>query len=377
MKPNKTTTALLILVLIFLNIIALNCEQIKNTRSNKLKYRRNKMTRSNSRTKNFIFDKLQKSFTDPKNILYFTFGVAAEFSSESEPLYHKLKKSIDAFSPCFDVMNLAFKFVKESKEADNLAKLGKSESIKLLESTLAKKENQKEYCEKTKKQISENFIKSTWESEANRSGFYGGLIDITPNILLSLSYGIAEKIVSLDEYCYRPTNIDSAPKTAEELKKKFTNLDVYYNQCMYFNSLDCNIFNPETTGVWEFIKKSYSYYGMVKKTGTCIANLVNGPDSVSRWLKFKPVGDLFKAGGFFYKALATTLGVVTNLLTLGIWGGIKGGYYLIELGLMIKEFKDDITEDLAFKTGKIIGKGIAIAKSLLLGRRKLYRRMRK
>lgn len=74
--------------------------------------------------------------------------------------------------------------------------------------------------------------------------------------------------------------------------------------------------------------------------------------------------------------MATTLGVVANVLTFGAWGGIKGGYYLIELGLQLKELYDEITEDVPFKIGKLVGKAIVIAESLLVGKRKFYRRMK-
>jgi len=48
---------------------------------------------------------------------------------------------------------------------------------------------------------------------------------------------------------------------------------------------------------------------------------------------------------------------------MGAWGGVKGGYYLIQLANNIKNFYDDVSENLAFRAGKLVGKGISITKS--------------
>ena len=58
---------------------------------------------------------------------------------------------------------------------------------------------------------------------------------------------------------------------------------------------------------------------------------------------------------------------------MGVWGGIKGAYYLVDLALdlaEIIELTNLSSQDLAFKIGQIFGKAIRIFLSLLTGKRR-------
>jgi len=73
--------------------------------------------------------------------------------------------------------------------------------------------------------------------------------------------------------------------------------------------------------------------------------------------------------------LAAAVGVVLQIITLGAWGGLKAGYYLLELAEKIKKYYDDALKDAPFNIGNIVGNGLIIAKSLIAGRRrKLFRK---
>jgi len=397
MKLNKTSTAVLLLVLIACNILVSNCEQIKKSdRKMRSSFKRSqKITRSYTTTKlhsksklfSEIFEKLKEAILDPVNILYFSFGVASEFYEDAEKIYKQVKEVIEFFKPCYETFQSIAKSAKEDKEneekkqkqeikekaeTEKLAKLIKfTDQLDLLSSS---KKNKMEYCKKSKKDIMDNYDKALNEISSKKS-LFTKFIEWT----LKSTNEYDKKFLHVD-VCYLPTSL-KAPKTAKEITKNFANQAEYGKQCIYIWKLDCKVFEPETAGIWDFIKKAYSYYKFVKKAGTCIVNLASNLVSNSK-LNDKQnnivngVKNLFKKDGFFYDALATTLGAVAHVFTLGAWGGIKGGYYLIELGLEIKKFYDDQTKDLAFRIGKLVGKGIKIAKSFLFGRRKLLRRMK-
>lgn len=208
MKLNKSNTTLLLLVLIAFNIAISNSEQIKNTKSSfsrktfsSHKHKLNKKsTRSHSstktKTKNVVWDTLKSVLLDPKNIIYFSLGVAAEFVSEAEIIYKEIKPVITLLEPCYDAVKGAYKKYSEARESEAITELRKSESIKLLEETLAKKENQKEFCVKSKEEISQIFLKATWEIEPNKGGVYSDVVKLTPDFLLEMSYKIAKNVVS-------------------------------------------------------------------------------------------------------------------------------------------------------------------------------------
>ena len=102
---------------------------------------------------------------------------------------------------------------------------------------------------------------------------------------------------------------------------------------------------------------------LIDKTKFCLVNMFNLGE------KNEPVIKIFEKSGL-NDALATAVWTIENIFTFGAWGEIKGGYYIIQLGLDIAHAYQLTTEDLAFKIGKIFGKGMMIGKSLLLCKRK-------
>ena len=83
------------------------------------------------------------------------------------------------------------------------------------------------------------------------------------------------------------------------------------------------------------------------------------------------IGKFFTSGDFIDAAMRGMVGVVANVLTGGLWGGVKGGYYLVELVRKISNFTQKTKESTnAYQLGKIIGNCVMIVKSFLLGRRR-------
>lgn len=154
----------------------------------------------------------------------------------------------------------------------------------------------------------------------------------------------------------------------------------YKQQCLFFHSLDCQTYNPEHIGITAFAQRAYKYYNAIKESGKCIGQkLLNPTDADLIRIKDKLL-KYFKGTDMIQSALSAVAGFVANIITLGIWGGVKGAYYLISLGYEIKEFWEEVAKpnakDIAFKIGGIIGRAILIVKSILMGRRRFKRKMK-
>ena len=129
------------------------------------------------------------------------------------------------------------------------------------------------------------------------------------------------------------------PHMRMEIKKIYKNPFTYEKQCIYFHELDCDNFKPEVNGLWEFIKKADSFYSFLETCGTCIYNIVNGVNA-SAGSKLKQFVSLLKVifptDKLIKDVLTAAVGVVLQIITLGAWGGLKAGYYLLELAEKIK-----------------------------------------
>jgi hypothetical protein len=105
----------------------------------------------------------------------------------------------------------------------------------------------------------------------------------------------------------------------------------------------------------------------MNKIKTCIFNILGSETNAPKHFQ----------KSFFHDMIAGAVGLAANIFTLGAWGGIKGGYYLIQLALDLKKTYDNTMKDAAFNVGKLIGQGVLIAKSAVLGRRILRHRKNK
>lgn len=378
MKLVKNFSGILILVLIALNIFVSSCEKIQFSKSKKLtrnKYQKKSFYKARVNIIRTILDKLEKALKDPQNVIFFSLGVTSEFVADAEKAYKEIKDIIGTFSPCYSVISKAYEAYKLNESENEIKNLASNTSMKLVEENLNKQLDKKEYCQNIQKEIHKTFIDATFEQEPKNDGIYGALVKFTPDSLLDISYTIASKVVDNEEFCGRPI-WGNCPILQAQLIKKFNNLDEYYKECKFFSSLDCNVFSPEKidtslwTEIWVFIKKAYSYYKLVKTTAKCMNNLFK--ESKDDKLKNAKIANkIFNEEEIIKNALATTIGIITNILTFGTWGGIQGGYYIVDLALKIKEFYDKFSEDLEFKIGKLVGKAIAIAKGFVGLRRKL------
>lgn len=166
-----------------------------------------------------------------------------------------------------------------------------------------------------------------------------------------------------DHICTKNLQVQEAMIT-----KKYGSLKNYEDQCKFFANFDCEKFDPETSDLLSFAKKVWGFVSKLYQGGNCIgAILQTKPEftkSLSEYFKKTYLDKIFNSMGDH----------AAHLLTLGVWGGLKAGYHLVELGLKIKDFYDGLLSDPAFSLGGIVGKVILIIKSILVGRRRRFKK---
>lgn len=354
MKFGKQLKAILILFIICISALQNNCRRSKFT-SNKLLKSKSK-TVNKSKALGFIWDYLKNKMTDPENILYFVLGVLSEFSSFFETLYKTIQPWIKKFRPCVEAVIDTFKEVaaKIEEKTKEQEEIERNTELMALYTKTKDPALQKAYCVKVK-QENENIFAQAEVKKLDRD------YDVFSLIGLLFNTTVAKSFASSKEYCERVFILKN--KDQNNISLSYGSLEIYMTQCMFFRDLDCDKFTTET-GFGNFIGKAYKYYTIVSNIKTCITNAIEiDKDTASTFTK-SIVFDSIKGGA----------GLVANIFTLGIWGGVKGGYYIVRLAVDLAKAWENLTDHLAFTLGQTFGKGIMIAKSILLGRRKKMRK---
>lgn len=294
--------------------------------------------------------------TDPENILYFGLGVLSVFNTYFDTLYRNIQPVIAKFRQCATSVVDAIKLVGTTLETKDKEEDSISKDKNIIEFLANMKDNASQiaYCKKVKAENEEIYDRA--EVKKNDRDY-----DIFDLFALFFKTTVGKKFATSTEYCQQVYTLK--PKHQAEIAERFTSIENYIQQCMYFKELDCDKINAEP-GIMDFIGKAYKYYKVINSVKTCIVNVLGSDDTKSNQFQ----------KSFLHDIIAGAVGVTANIFTFGAWGGIKGGYWLIQLAIDLKTAYDDTMKDLAFNIGKLIGKGVMIAKSIILGRRKLRHR---
>lgn len=319
-----------------------------------------------------LFDQIKTLATDPHNIFYFILGILSNFNDGVEKIYQKIKDFISEIDPCIDTLKTAYgAFAAIPVDQQQI-----SGPLKSVEEAFNKTNGKKQYCENTKSQIDQNYEKAVAE-HIKHQGLLGETYNLmAPNILKQFTTKILTTMSSDWNYCMFIRN-GECPIMQKEIKRIYKNPFTYETQCLYFHKLDCGNFVPETNGLWEFIKKADKLYDFIETAGKCIYNIVNGVNgkSADKLQKFgNLLKEIFPRDKLIKDAMAAAIGVVLNIATLGAWGGLKAGYYLLDLAEKIEKYYKDQLGDAAFNIGVLMGRGILIAKSFITGRRRKFRK---
>jgi hypothetical protein len=357
MKFQKIKVYLLLTILLS-NMLIFNCDQIKRSKI------RSKLSRNRSKgVLDMITNTLKGLVTNPENIFYFILGIITVFHSSAEDFYKQVKSVIDRFRPCLEASLKMFERVDELVNPEEKAELDKkANEVKQVDYMFPKEVDKEKYCENRKEQI-EDYYKSAVKEMPEMKGADTGIFSYIASAGIWFHY----KSESMRNKC-EMFKILNAKKTEQEIIKNYHNIYQYISQCYFFLELDCDEFKPDTGSIWGFITMAYKYYSLYGSTKECIANIFkNHPDDKN----------LLKVDhSFAINAASTIVGAVANILTLGAWGGVKGGFYLIQLGVDLYNFYNKKTEDIPFNLGKLFGKGILAAKSLITGKKKKFRKFK-
>lgn len=376
---NKRIISIIFIILISFDTISANVSKTSEFRKS-----RSKLSRKGHKThaKKFniktaigsIFSKLNDFITDPFNIFYFLLGVMSAFNDNVDEIYKKIKDFKEAIDPCINTLKTAYNTYKSYTEKPNTEEISKP--LKEVEVAFNNQENKKEYCEKTKHEIDANYEK-TIEEHIQHQGLIGETYNsITPAFMKSFATKMVGKVVGDWDYCMA-IRYSQAPKMQAHIKKVYKNPFTYEKQCLYFHKLDCDTFKPEINEVWELVKKADKLYDFVLTTGECIQNIVAGvkPDSEDKVKNFvNLLKEILPRDKIIKDTMAAVIGVVLQIATLGSWGGLKAGYYVLDLYEKIKKYYDDVTGDAAFNIGKTLGTGLIVAKSFVTGRKRKFRK---
>lgn len=350
MKLTKNLKALILLFIICFNAV-------ESTYKNSMKLRKIRISRSSKTSKkskdgegsimSTVFNYLKKELTDPENILYFVLGVLSVFWSSIEEFYHKFRPKVGILKTCISAAKISFKVVSESldQKDDEDKELEKNHELLTFLAKMESKEKQKNYCEKVKREIDGVFD----EAELKKNDRNYGPLDL---LLLWWNQNGKKSFVSSQEYC---DQVDILKKYRKQnLIEKYGSLQQYKQQCIYFKDLDCETMEVET-GIIEFVSKAYKYFKYVHTVEKCIVKVLGESDFIQ-----DTISDL----------LTGAAGFAANIFSFGAWGGIKGAYKIFKLASDLKKSVEKFRHDLPFNVGKIVGRGIEIAKSILLGKKK-------
>jgi len=151
----------------------------------------------------------------------------------------------------------------------------------------------------------------------------------------------------------------------------------FIEQCIAFAELDCNNLGPSLTNMTSFFKSAKEIYVSATTQMTCIVDAIKLIPGVEEAMEeFDEAVTLFN--DWFAQAVqGTYIGYALNVLTGGIWAGVKSAYYIIKLGVRvyqaIKKYTAEYTASGLFNWldyGEILGIAYQVGESLTGARRR-------
>jgi hypothetical protein len=154
---------------------------------------------------------------------------------------------------------------------------------------------------------------------------------------------------------------DTKKKTI--LSNKWGTFNNYQNECNLFRDMDCN--DPDTlqstsfAALVKFIKKAQNFASYVTKVTDCIKK---NPEMN------KLLGN--KLASLNFNLTSNMVDIFVNIITVGIWGTIKGSILILKMGILLGKIISDNTKQTAYHYGQLIGMGIRAAATIITGSKK-------
>lgn len=322
-----------------------------------------------------VFTLITEEFKKPGNYFLFTLGVLSEFFSGIKDFLPEVRGIADKFNSCFAGFGRDNNTPQALKDLDKFMNDYKTPA------------QRKSVCEKNHKKTYEYYALMTAEKSA-KEGNAGRWFHNVFTLGLSAEETLKNEVyantlrttnAAVDTVCdwIRDGMDTNAPEFKAQVLRNYSSKAAYVADCKFFGKLDCGQFEKMENGIQKFASDAYGFFTNLNKVGNCIKNIFNTSTDIGiknmkakLYAFFEPASMLDAAATqFFHTAL--------NIVTLGIYGAVKAVYYFVELSVQITEFWKNSKVDTAFKLGGIVGKAILIVKSLVLGRRRRRKLMRR
>jgi len=277
---------------------------------------------------------------------YLIMGVIGEYIPDLGKQWAAIKNIADQFKGCVTA------FPENAYDASKIS------NVKSFENKYNSKDEKEKFCMKAKEDVHKFYIAAHDENPDGSAmptftGWFKSKAKICEDI-----------------------NKYKVPKLKAKIAKEYGSYQEFYGQCVYFQEVDCDTFEPMTGGLTSFTDKVSKTIQSITVGGECIGKTLMAGTGADMEKVKKVLKGLFGSGiGILQFLLQNALGAVANVVTMGLWGGVKAGYYLIDLGFGIKQVYDKIKgphdwRDVMWFIGELFGKAIKIVKSLILGRRR-------
>lgn len=291
-------------------------------------------------------------------ILFFV-GFLSEFFPDIDKWYQTIKRFKANFARCYRLLEITIQDIREAK-----AVFGQAQMLLLTD------QNKKQYCLDVKRNIEEIYLNLHRNNGKSLNNFFKekiGMPFMNEKIMDKVSESWGR---TMDIYTPKFIYCQSAYKQEREIINMYGSLANYTNQCMFFYSADCDNFKPVISKTAEFAMQAWGMLNSMAGLGDCIGTILGEDLQLQKHLN--GLYELFSNFGLHIVKRLVFEAALAGLhyITAGIWGGLKGGYYLIRLGMQIKEFYENVMKDPAYNLGQIVGKAVQIIKSLIAGKRR-------
>ena len=333
----------------------------------------------------YMGEVLKQLLSDPRLIFEMIMGVICTYIGG--PIC-SIYKTIRNVKNNFDQVLQCFRTIRATAQDIGRAS---SKEIQAIEDQGNQRNGDFEFCKKVKKEISKTFddnIKQGGRALNQKIGGHvpKGIMDFSSNVVSwsNRHLPIAKNLIANQDWCFA-----SGGKRSQKLVQKFGSMEEYIKQCRYFIGIDCSRFDPSTKNLTSFFKTAYGMFGGIWSSIKCIVEVLKNIPAFKKAAESLNEKVLLFMGG----ALLSAFG---HYITMGIWGGIKGAYYIVKVGIKINDFiqkhlkffdairnktlgKEELMEilrGLAFTFGGILSHAVSIIKSLIAGRRR-FKKLKK
>lgn len=364
-ESKKNFITLTFLILLAFNNIAETNSLTKSLRS---KSKRKNLIKSNSKSKTFtrtltkfdvntVITKVKTFLANltPEDKIYLFLGfLNLILPFDLQGTVQKIQAKIQQFKKCQTQ-------IKQTQADVEVAKGQLTANAANVKQNLEKKE----YCEKTKKQLKEVYDNINTARSAEQSYLSMAWSAATAGFNYIAGFTPSQ----IEQYCH---SFDQSKLAI--FKKDFGTFENYDRQCRFFAGMDCNQYNFSYDNLKGFMEVAYGTVSSFAELGDCFGQLFDTELGLKQGLEdfVQKLKDL--AAQLKTQVIYTLL----NVITFGVWGAVKGAYYLVDLYFnvynLVSENIQNGNVDHAIKIGYIIGEAVMAIKSFIFGRRRLMKR---